>query len=88
MLGFDDFLEVLEDTLALLLRKVKVFVPYAKDDGVIAAIHAQGLVDTAEHAATGTLLSCRVPDALVERLKPFRVRPGDALDKVGSGEAE
>ena len=73
----------MEDILALLLRKVKVFVPYAKDDGVIAAIHAQGLVDSTEYASSGTIISCRVPEPMVERLRPFRIRRGDALDKLG-----
>lgn len=72
-LGFDDFIEGLEDTLNLLLKKVDVFIPFNKDDGIIAMIHNQGIVDSTDYTNSGTILNCRVPDSLYDRLIPYRI---------------
>jgi 50S ribosomal subunit-associated GTPase HflX len=71
--GFDDFLSTLEDALSLLLRQTEVFIPYDKDDGIVARIHSQGSVQEVEYKNLGTRLICRVPEALFSRLEPFRV---------------
>ncbi len=74
-LGFDDFIEGLEDTLNLLLKKVDVFIPFNKDDGIIAMIHNQGIVDSTDYTNSGTILNCRVPESLYDRLIPYRMKP-------------
>lgn len=71
-LGFDDFLSTLEDSLSLLLRPTEVFIPYDKDDGVIARIFSQGSVDEVEYKNSGTRIVCRVPEALYMKLGAFR----------------
>ena len=71
--GFDDFTAVLEDALNLLLQAVEVFIPFSKDDGLIAAIHTQGYVSDVRYTATGTHVSCRVPESLLGKLRHFRV---------------
>lgn len=74
-LGFDDFLSTLVDALSLRLKEVEVFVPYSQDDGLIAAIHSQGVVLELVYGDTGTRVRCRVPPALRARLveKGFKV---------------
>jgi len=70
-LGFDDFVSTLEDALSLRLKKIDVFIPYNKDDGLIAMIHTQGIADEIIYGNAGTFLSCRVPPELRTRLRPF-----------------
>ena len=72
-LGFDDFIATLEDALSLLLKKINVFIPYSKDSGIITKIHNQGIVDITEYRDMGTYISCRVPDALFNKLEEFKV---------------
>lgn len=72
-LGFDDFLATLEDALSFLLVSTEVFIPYDKDDGIIARIFSQGTVDEVEYKNSGTRIVCRVPESLFMKLKTFRV---------------
>jgi 50S ribosomal subunit-associated GTPase HflX len=72
--GFDDFLATLEDALSLLLKSIDVFIPYDKDDGIIARIFSQGSVDEIEYKNSGTRLVCRVPESLFTRLRPFQIK--------------
>lgn len=71
--GFDDFLLTIDDALSLLLRSIEVFIPYDKDDGLVARIHSQGSVDEVEYRNSGTRLICKVPDSLFLRLQPFKM---------------
>ena len=73
-LGFDDFISTLEDALSLLLKKINVFVPYNKDNGIITKIHNQGIVDITEYRDMGTYISCRVSESLYNRLEEFQVK--------------
>lgn len=77
-LGFDDFIDSLVDALSLRLKEIEVFIPYSKDEGLIAAIHTQGVVLELEYANSGTRIACRVPPSLKSKLteKGFRVRKG------------
>ena len=71
--GFDDFIGTMEDALSLLLKPIEVFIPYDKDDGLVARIHSRGTVVDIEYKNAGTRIACRVPDSLRMRLKPFKV---------------
>lgn len=73
-LGFGDFLDTLGDALSLFLTAAEIFVPYNKDDGVIAQIHNQGVVDVVEYRDTGTYLKCRVPKQMLNSLENFKVK--------------
>jgi GTP-binding protein HflX len=78
--GFPDFVSTLEDALSLRLRKVEIFVPYDKDDGLIDTIHTLGKVDEAAYGNAGTSLVCRIPDALYAKLRPYiRGRGGENI---------
>jgi len=72
--GMDAFVATLEDALSTLLTKIDVFIPYDRDDGVIASIHSQGAVDFIEYQNTGTLLKCRVPNVMAAKLEKWRVK--------------
>lgn len=52
--GFNEFLETLESALSLLLKPISIFIPFDKDDGIIAMIHSQGSVDNVEYNNIGT----------------------------------
>jgi len=86
-LGFSDFLDTLGDTLSLFLKPIELFVPYHKDDGVIAQIHNQGVVDLVEYRDTGTFLQCRVPEALYDKLRDFHYNESSptVAEKRGKG---
>ena len=56
---------------------MEIFVPFDKDDGVIAAIHRQGSVKSVQYTNTGTRLSCRIPKSLIARVQSFLVDDND-----------
>ena len=72
-LNFDGFVSTLEDALSSLLIKMHVFIPYDKDDGIIASIHSQGAVDLIEYHEKGTSIICRIPSTLVSKLEKWKV---------------
>ena len=72
-LGFDDFTATLEDALNLLLRKIHVFIPFSEDNGFVTMIHNQGYVYETDYTDKGSFISCRVPESLFNKLKPFEV---------------
>ena len=73
-LGMDIFLETLHTALSLFLVPVKLMIPYNKDDGIIALIHQQGIVDRMEYLEQGTQLECKVPQQLIDaKLFKFRI---------------
>ncbi len=82
-LGFPDFVSTLEDALSLRLRKIEIFIPYDKDDGLIDTIHTLGKVDEANYGNAGTSLVCRVPDALYAKLGPFKRKGQGASASTG-----
>jgi 50S ribosomal subunit-associated GTPase HflX len=59
--------------LSLLLVGMDVFIPYDKDDGILAAIHRQGIVLSISYETSGTKISCRVPQSLIKRLQKFAI---------------
>ena len=73
-LGFDDFVGTLIDALSLRLREIEVMVPYNKDDGIVAAIHNQGVVLEMAYGEVGTRIRCRVPPSLEARLRDRGLR--------------
>jgi hypothetical protein len=73
-LGFDDFVDSLSNVLSLFLKTIEVFIPYSKDEGIIAQIHNQGVADIVEYKDMGTYIKCRVPDALHSKLAVFKIR--------------
>lgn len=72
--GFEDFMATLEDALSLLLRPMEVFIPYAKDEGLVTRIHSQGTVSEIEYKNAGTRIVCRVPDSLFMKLQPYKTQ--------------
>jgi GTP-binding protein HflX len=72
--GMEQFYETLQSALNLYLQSVTVFVPYNQDDGVIAQIHQQGEVDHIEYQNEGTLVQCKIPEALRQRLVRFELK--------------
>ena len=71
--GMDEFYETLQSALNLYLEPITVFIPFHKDEGMIAQIHQQGEVDHLEYSNEGTLLTCKVPDSLRKRLSAFEI---------------
>ena len=52
---------------------MELFIPYAKDEGIISMIHSLGLVRHIEYNDKGTIISCRVPQSLILKLKSFEI---------------
>jgi hypothetical protein len=55
------------------MRPIDVFIPYNQDDGIIAKIHSQGIVEAMDYADSGTHVSCRVPEPLYQKLLSYKV---------------
>jgi GTP-binding protein HflX len=64
--------DAIEAGLPRLDIQVKVTVPYSRGD-LIARVHADGEVLTAEHTEHGTLLEARVPPGLAAQLEAVRL---------------
>ncbi len=69
-LGLEDLLELVERSLPVLDREVRVLLPYERGD-LVARIHTEGEVVKQEHTGEGTLLDARVPLALAAELEPY-----------------
>ncbi|HLR99868.1 GTPase HflX [Mycolicibacillus parakoreensis] len=67
-------LPLLRERLAALLptaiASVDVTIPYRRGD-LVARLHAEGVVDSADHGAAGTRITARVPVALAAALRDF-----------------
>jgi len=66
--GLDALLETVDRVLAELLVPVEFTVPYAQGD-LLAAIHAQGVVEQETHTADGVQIAARVPPRLAGQLR-------------------
>jgi GTP-binding protein HflX len=64
--------DAIEAALPRLEISVKLTVPYSRGD-LIARVHADGEVLTAEHTEHGTLLEARVPPGLAAQLEAVRL---------------
>uniref|UniRef100_A0A0G4HLV3 Hflx-type G domain-containing protein n=1 Tax=Chromera velia CCMP2878 TaxID=1169474 RepID=A0A0G4HLV3_9ALVE len=76
--GMRDFIATLEEALASALGITQVLLPYTEGQ-LVSEIYQRGAVETIDHLSEGSLIRCRVPDALRGRLKPFEVKPGSPL---------
>jgi len=70
--GMQDFVAVVEDALSTLLISIEVEIPFSKGEE-LNLIHEVGAVDTIDYRETGTYVSCKVPESLANRLKPYYV---------------
>ena len=70
--GMQDFVAVVEDALSTLLVSIEVEIPFSKGEE-LNLIHEVGAVDIIDYRSTGTYVSCKVPEALANRLRPYYV---------------
>jgi hypothetical protein len=71
--GIGSLLDAIEKALALYQRSVSLFVPYDRDDGVIAKVFNQGTIESVEYRDNGTFIMCRLPSNMMYRVEPFIV---------------
>jgi GTPase len=68
--GMTDFISKLEIALSKLLYPVEAVVPYNCGQ-LISRIHELGACDVEEYTEKGCLIKARVPQELLQRLKPY-----------------
>ena len=68
--GMSDFIAKLEIALSKLLYPVEALVPYSCGQ-LISRIHELGACDVEEYTEQGCLIKARVPQELLQRLKPY-----------------
>ncbi|GAB4567025.1 MAG: GTPase HflX [Anaerolineae bacterium] len=71
-IGLDALLERIEAELSNLLIPVQVLIPYQEAE-LLHQLHEHGTIEAEEHTDKGTLLHARVPEALIQRLEPYRI---------------
>jgi GTP-binding protein HflX len=81
--GMQDFVAVLEESLADLLVAIEVEIPYSHGDE-LNVIHEQGNVEVVDYRANGTYVRALVPAAVANRLEKFNVQatPATNADKT------
>lgn len=81
--GLEDLLERIEDIFTEMMVPIEVLIPYTQGD-LVDAFHRFGIVNRQVHQPDGTLLSGRVPPALVARFEPYL---HDSRERMVVGEA-
>jgi GTP-binding protein HflX len=74
--GIDLLLDVVEKTLALLLHRMRLLVPYERGD-VVSSLFEAATVESQEHTEAGVILTVQLPLSLYERFKQYRVLEGE-----------
>jgi GTP-binding protein HflX len=72
-LNIDKLLEMLESALSSLLYKIKLLIPYQRGD-LVSLLHETASVEKQQHTEEGILLSVKLPAALYNRYKEYRVQ--------------
>ena len=72
-LGLEDFYAKLLDVATVTLFGIDIEVPYSLDNGVVASIHNVGIVEEVRYTDTATIISAKVPQPLLVKLKKFIV---------------
>jgi len=72
-LNIDKLLETLESALSSLLYKIKLLIPYQRGD-LVSLLHESASVEKQEHTEQGILLTVKLPAALYNRYKEYRVQ--------------
>ncbi len=70
--GLSRLTEAVESTLSQALYRLQLLVPYERGD-LIAELHDMAAVQAQSHEEDGVHLTVRVPQAIYERFKPYRV---------------
>lgn len=70
--GLPRLTEAVEATLSQALYRLQLRVPYERGD-LIAELHEMAAVQAQSHEEDGVHLTVRVPQAMYERFKPYRV---------------
>jgi len=72
--GLEELLQLIERSLPVLDREVRVLLPYDRGD-LVTRVHTEGEVVKQEHTADGTLLDARVPLGLAAELAHYLDTP-------------
>lgn len=70
--GTDVLLEILEETLAAHLHKVKLLIPYQRGD-LVSALFETANVEKQEHTEDGVVLTVQLPPSQYERYRQFQI---------------
>jgi GTP-binding protein HflX len=72
--GLPRLTEAIEKTLSQSLYRMHLRVPYERGD-LVAELHNMAAVQNQTHEEDGVYLTVRVPPAMYDRFKPYRI-PG------------
>lgn len=71
-IGLEALLDTIEKVLAQTLYKVRLRLPYQRGD-LVSQLHEMGNVENQQHTEEGIELTVRLPAALYERFKDYRI---------------
>ena len=72
--GIEQFLEAIENTLSLHMRKIKLCLPYSRGE-LVSQLFELATVEHQEHTEDGVILTVQLPPSLQERFKEFQIKP-------------
>jgi GTP-binding protein HflX len=72
--GMPDLLATIERILDTSLYPTRLLIPYERGD-LVSHLHEMGNVTAQEHGEAGITLTVRLPASLLERYKPYRIKP-------------
>jgi GTP-binding protein HflX len=82
--GMQDFVAVVEESLAGLLVPIELEIPYSKGEE-LNAVHEQGNVEIIDYRPSGTYIVGRVPKALASRLEQYSLKGPSFTSSPGNG---
>lgn len=70
--GIREMLETIEKSLASVLRRVRLLVPYERGE-LVSLLYASAMVESQEHTVDGIVLTAQVSPSLYHRFRGFEV---------------